>query len=98
MDNATIHQAQGTLIAFLEEIFGGYYCYSARYSPRLKHIEPCFALVKEWIRNHEDEATLDPVGTINQAFEMFKLGVKERTRLEAAGMDILRTTLPFTRI
>ena len=74
LDNATIHHAQETRIA-LEEIFVGNYCYSARYSPHLKPIEPCFALVKEWIRNHEDEATLDPVGTINEAFAMlFAIG------------------------
>ena len=40
----------------------------------MKPIEPCFALVKEWILNHEDEATLDPVGTINEAFAMFAIG------------------------
>ena len=34
----------------------------------------CFALVKEWIRDHEDEATLDPVATFNRAFIMFQVG------------------------
>ena len=73
LDNATIHHAPETTV-FLEEIFGGNYWFSAPYSPHLKPIEPCFALVKEWIRNHEDEATMDPVGTINSAFEMFSIG------------------------
>lgn len=59
----------------LEEIFGGNYWFSAPYSPHLKPIEPCFALVKEWIRNHEDEATMDPIGTIiSRAFTVFSIG------------------------
>jgi len=73
LDNATIHHVPETRVA-LENIFGGNYCYSARYSPHLKPIEPCFALVKEWIRNHEDDATLDPVGMINRAFMLFATG------------------------
>ena len=73
LDNATIHRAPETTIS-LEEIFGGSYWFSAPYSPHLKPIEPCFALVKEWIRNHEDEATMDPIGTIGHAFTVFSIG------------------------
>lgn len=73
LDNATIHHFPATRIA-LEEIFNGNYWYSAPYSPHLKPIEPCFALGKEWIREHEDEAALDPVGTINRAFGLFQVG------------------------
>ena len=73
LDNATIHHYPTTRIA-LQDIFNGQYWYSAPYSPHLKPIEPCFALVKEWIRNHEDEAMLDPVGTIGRAFRMFEIG------------------------
>ena len=73
LDNATIHHYPTTRIA-LQEVFNGQYWYSAPYSPHLKPVEPCFALVKEWIRNHEDEATLDPVGTIGRAFRMFEIG------------------------
>ena len=73
LDNATIHHAAPTRVA-LEEIFNGQYWYSAPYSPHLKPIEPCFALIKEWIRDHEDEASADPVGTINRAFTLFQIG------------------------
>ena len=73
LDNATIHHHPATRIA-LEWIFTGQYWYSARYSPHLKPIEPCFALVKEWIREHEDEAMLDPIGTINRGFALFQIG------------------------
>ena len=73
LDNATIHHAPESRIA-LEMVFNGNYFYSARYSPHLKPIEPCFALVKNWIRNHEDAAVQDPIGTINAAFHLFSVG------------------------
>ena len=73
LDNATIHHHPATRIT-LEGIFNGQYWYCARYSPHLKPIEPCFALVKEWIREHEDEAMIDPIGTINRGFEMYQIG------------------------
>jgi transposase len=44
------------------------------YSPNLKPIEPCFALVKKWLRQHENEALLNPVVFINRAFDIHSIG------------------------
>ena len=52
----------------------GNYYYSAKYSPHLKPIEKCFALVKAFIRENEIAATMDPLNFINSAFELFKIG------------------------
>jgi len=73
LDNATSHHFPDSRIA-LEAVLNGNYFYSARYSPHLKPIEPCFALVKNWLRNHEDEAVQNPVGTINRAFNLYSIG------------------------
>jgi len=73
LDNASIHHVPDCRI-ILEELMHGNYIYSARYSPHLKPIEPCFALVKNWIRDHEDEAVQNPIDIINLAFNLFAIG------------------------
>ena len=73
LDNAKIHKTLQSRIA-LERCFNGDYFYCAKYSPHLKPIEKCFALVKAHIRENEIEATLDPLNFINSAFELFKIG------------------------
>ena len=80
LNNAAIHHVPETR-QVIEALFHGNYWYSARYSPHLKPIEPCFALVKEWIRNHEDEAVDDPIGKIDRAFTVFSVGGERATSI-----------------
>ena len=72
LDNARTHH---TLNArdMLENIFNGNYYYSPPYSPNLKPIEKGFKQVKEWIRDHENEALRNPVEYINRAFHLFSI-------------------------
>ena len=59
----------------LEDVFDNNYYFLPVYSPHLNPIEPCFALVKEWIRQHEEEALADPVlYIINMAFNRYSVG------------------------
>ena len=51
-----------------------HYYFLPVYSPHLNPIEPCFALVKEWIRHREIEALADPVAFIKLAFGQFAVG------------------------
>jgi hypothetical protein len=44
------------------------------YSPHLNPIEPCFALVKQWIQSNEMERIADPVYNINLEFHQFAIG------------------------
>ena len=73
LDNATIHHALASRL-MLEDVFNNLYYFCPPYSPHLKPIEPCFALVKEWIRKHENEALLNPVEYINKAFQLHAVG------------------------
>jgi hypothetical protein len=72
-DNAAIHHSLGSRL-MLEDVFTNLYYFLPVYSPHLNPIEPCFALVKEWIRHHEVEALVNPVVFINRAFSEFALG------------------------
>jgi transposase len=73
LDNARIHHVLQSRV-ILEEVFNGLYVFVPPYSPNLKPIEPCFALVKNWLRRHENAALLDPVGFINNAFQLHAIG------------------------
>jgi len=46
IDNASIHRHYDSRVA-LQHVFNGNYFYSARYSPHLKPIETCFAMIKK---------------------------------------------------
>lgn len=70
VDNAAIHKTAGTRNA-MERIFGRCYEFS---SPDLKPVERLFAMVKHYLRDHEDESTSDPEGSIKAAFDMFRPG------------------------
>lgn len=73
LDNAAIHHTpmvRGTI----HNIFNGMYLYAAPYSPDLKPVERLFAKVKEILRDMEDEAVLDPIGTITMVFNLFRPG------------------------
>jgi hypothetical protein len=72
-DNAAIHKTAGTRNA-MERIFGGWYEFSSPYSPDLKPVERLLAMVKQYLRDHEDESTSDPEGSIKAAFDMFRPG------------------------
>jgi hypothetical protein len=72
-DYASIHRTLGSRL-MLEDVFTNLYYFLPVYSLHLNPIEPCFALVKEWIRHHEIEALADPLVFINRAFNMFALG------------------------
>ncbi|KAJ1434660.1 hypothetical protein B484DRAFT_393904 [Ochromonadaceae sp. CCMP2298] len=39
-----------------------------------KPVERAFSLVKTWLREHEEQATQDPVEWLNRAFEHFASG------------------------
>ena len=73
LDNAAIHHVLASRL-MLEDVFENRYYFSPPYSPHLKPIEPCFALVKQWIRKHENEALLNPVEYINRAFQLHSVG------------------------
>ena len=53
-------------------------CCRAELSPNFKSIEPCFSLLKNWLRRHEIaallEPVLEPVGYINIAFHIHAIG------------------------
>jgi transposase len=75
-DNAAIHHTpvvRGTV----HTVFDGMYLYAAPYSPDLKPVERLFAEVKDILRDIEDEAALDPIGTISSVFELFRPGQPE---------------------
>ena len=73
LDNAAIHHTpvvRGTV----HSVFDGMYLYAAPYSPDLKPVERLFAEVKDILRDMEDEAVLDPIGTISSVFELCRPG------------------------
>jgi hypothetical protein len=37
-------------------------------------VEKAFGLVKAWLRDHEAQATQNPVAWINRAFQQFEIG------------------------
>ena len=78
LDNASIHRASRLA---LQETFGEEYQFCPQYSPNLKPIETCFAMVKEDIRNHDDGGTLrlSPQQLIHNAFLKFSVG-QEKAR------------------
>ena len=47
---------------------------SAPYSPDLKPVERLFAVVKNLLRDREDEAVVNPMSVISECFEMFRPG------------------------
>ena len=73
LDNARTHYTVDARDA-LEEIFEGNYYFVPPYSPHLKPIERGFKLVKEYIKEHEDEALLNPVEFIHQTFNLYSIG------------------------
>jgi transposase len=72
IDNATIHKTLGTLLT-LNQVFGGHYMFSPAYSPDMKPIERGFADIKRWLREHEWEASRNPLLFINNAFELYSV-------------------------
>jgi transposase len=64
------HAARG----YLEQVLNGKYAFSPACSPHLKPVERAFSLVKTWLREHEEQATQDPVEWLNRAFEHFASG------------------------
>ena len=86
LDNATVHKNPEARIA-LDRCFHGAYFYCALYSPHLKPIEKCFALVKAYIRQNEIEATLNPVAFINSAFALFAIGGPRATSIRGHWND-----------
>lgn len=55
-------------------MFQGLYLFSVAYCPFDKPVEKGIALVKLYIREHEDEAVANPVAFINEAFKLFAIG------------------------
>lgn len=73
IDNAAIHKTLAVLAA-LEEVMEGKYRFSSPYSPQDKPVERGFANIKNYLREHEDEVSLDPEAWINKAFELYSIG------------------------
>mmetsp|Transcript_14153 Transcript_14153/g.31249 ORF Transcript_14153/g.31249 Transcript_14153/m.31249 type:complete len:335 (+) Transcript_14153:85-1089(+) len=73
IDNAKYHHTHAVR-GYLEQVFNGQYAFSPAYSPHLKPVERAFSLVKTWLREHEEQATQDPVAWLNRAFEHFAIG------------------------
>jgi transposase len=71
-DNARIHKAPKSLRA-IDEVFGGMYDFCAAYSPDLKPCERGFSNVRNYLREHEDEAMHDHLGWLNHAFWMHSM-------------------------
>ena len=61
----------------MEVVFNGYYLFVAPYSPDLKPVERLFAEVKDLLRYKEDEAVLNPIGTISECFDQFRPGMEK---------------------
>ena len=73
VDNASIHRTDLALNA-LNLAFGGRYTLISPYSPHLKPVEKVFALVKQYIRENENEALQNPLLWINKAFGLYHFG------------------------
>jgi len=73
VDNAGSHHANDVRAA-LDAAFNGQWLYASPYSPHLKPIERGFSLIKGFLRDHEDEAVINPVVWINHAFERYSVG------------------------
>jgi transposase len=73
IDNASIHHTVRSRIS-LEQVFNGKYYFSPPYSPHLKPIEGCFALVKNYIRQNEHQALNNPLQYLHHAFTQFSIG------------------------
>lgn len=72
LDNASIHKTPATR-DILDYAFDGRYLFSAKYSPELKPIEKGFSNIKNWLRQCEDQALLQPIQTINAAFTVYSV-------------------------
>lgn len=72
-DNAAIHHTPAVR-EIMEDVFHGDYFFSAPYSPDLKPVERLFAVVKNLLRDREDEAVANPMAVITDCFEMFRPG------------------------
>ena len=70
LDNARTHKTVSS-IQSLNRAFVGLWLFSSPYSPFFKPVENGFKLVKEWLRDHEDEALANPIEMINRAFFLF---------------------------
>ena len=58
-DNASIHKQVDVKLA-IDHLFRGNWSFVPPYSPFLKPVEHLFALVKQFLRDHEDEACAAP--------------------------------------
>lgn len=72
IDNAATHKHHDSRIA-LANVFGGRYYFSARYSPHLKPIETCFSMIKNYVRQFELQAQIDPVRFLQSAFQLYSI-------------------------
>lgn len=72
IDNARLHKTPASLAA-LEAVFNGLYAFCAPYSPLDKPIEKGFANIKNFLREHEAEAVLNPMLWIRRAFDLYSI-------------------------
>ena len=96
LDNAAIHK---TAAAFrsLDRAFHGRYTCCAPYSPHLKPIEKLFGKVKKYLRDHEQQALLDPLHWINKAFDMFRYGGERQHEIRPLWRGYFRAHESFRR-
>ena len=72
LDNARIHKTPEAL-ACIEVVFDGHYIFSAPYANMDKPVELGFANIKGFLRQHEDDAVVQPLLWINKACERYSI-------------------------
>jgi len=72
LDNASIHTTEAARDA-MDLAFNADWTLCSAYSPYLKPIERVFALIKQYIRENEEEALLEPAIWINRAFQRYSI-------------------------
>jgi transposase len=72
-DNASMHKQVDVKLA-IDHLFRGNWSFVPPYSPFLEPVEHLFALVKQFLRDHEDEARAAPEAWIYRAFARYEPG------------------------
>ena len=77
-DNASVHLAPTTMALF-DQVTQGLYATLPCYSPHLNPDERLFAMVWNWLQEHEAEALQNPLEWIHRAFHEFAVGTPRGT-------------------
>ena len=72
-DNASVNTCEQSLQA-VDRVFGGKWARNAPYSPRLAPIEKGFSLVWNLVRQRWQEAQVNPIRVLEEAFKFYEVG------------------------